>query len=59
KCGHPELERPVTMPALKVDGSIDDGDRKEALKKAQQEEADSDLPDSLKGLEEDFRPPTR
>jgi hypothetical protein len=59
KCGHPELERPVTMPALKVDGSIDDGDRKVALKKAQQEEADKDVPDSLKGLEDDFTPPTR
>lgn len=59
KCGHPELERPVTMPALKVDGSIDDGDRKAALKKAQQAEADEGLPESLKGLEDDFSPPKR
>lgn len=59
KCGHPELERPVTMPALKVDGSIDDGDRKAAMKKAQQAEADANVPDSLKGLEDDFKPPTR
>lgn len=59
KCGHPELERPVTMPALKVDGSIDDGDRKAALKKAQQEDADKGLPESLKGLEDDFTPPKK
>jgi hypothetical protein len=59
KCGHPELERPVTMPGLKVEGSIDEGDRKQALKRAQQEEADKGLPASLKDLEEDFRPPTR
>lgn len=59
KCGQPELERPVGMPALKVDGSIDEGDRKAALKKAQEEEADKDVPDSLKGLEDDFTPPTK
>lgn len=58
KCGQPELERPVGLPALKVDGSIDDGDRKAALKKAQLEESEKDLPDSLKGLEDDFTPPT-
>jgi hypothetical protein len=53
KCGHPELERPVTMPELKVDGSIDDGDRKQAMK----EEADEKLPESLRNMEPDFRPP--
>jgi DNA-directed RNA polymerase subunit RPC12/RpoP len=62
KCGHPELERPVTMPALKVDGSIDEGDSK----KAENQKADKgkpsdppDLPDSLKNMEPDFRPPSQ
>ncbi len=53
KCGHPELERPVTMPALKVDGSIDDGDRKQALKS----QADAELPESMRNLGNDFQPP--
>lgn len=56
KCGHPELERPVTMPALKVDGAIDDGDRKQALK-SQQAKDDANVPDAVKNLENDFRPP--
>ncbi len=55
KCGHPELERPVTMPALKVDGSIDEGDSKKAMKK----EAEANLPESLRDMEQDFKPPTR
>lgn len=55
KCGHDELERPVTMPALKVDGSIDDGDRKQAMKVQEDEK----LPESLRNMEEDFRPPKR
>ncbi len=55
KCGHEELERPVTMPALKVDGSIDDGDSKQALKDAQEEK----LPEALRNMEDDFRPPKR
>jgi hypothetical protein len=53
KCGHPELERPVTMPELKVDGSIDEGDSKQAYK----QQADDKLPESLRNMEPDFRPP--
>jgi hypothetical protein len=55
KCGYEALERPVTMPALKVDGSIDDGDRKQAMKA----EEDNKLPEALRNMEEDFRPPKR
>lgn len=59
KCGHAELERPVGMPELKVDGSIDEGDRKEALKKAQQEAADEGVPKNLRDMDDDFKPPAR
>lgn len=55
KCGHEALERPVTMPALKVDGSIDDGDAKQVMKDAE----DSNLPEALRDMEQDFRPPSR
>lgn len=55
KCGHEALERPVTMPELKVDGSIDEGDAKQVLKDAQ----DQKLPEALRDMEQDFRPPSR
>lgn len=55
KCGHPALEVPASMPALKVDGAIDEGDRKTAGGG----EKSQDVPEVLKGLENDFRPPTR
>lgn len=50
KCGHDSLERPSTMPELKVDGSIDEGDRKKVMK----EQTDDD---PLAGLEDDYTPP--
>ncbi|MBK9973670.1 MAG: hypothetical protein IPP14_02740 [Planctomycetes bacterium] len=56
KCGHPALEVPASMPALKVDGAIDDGDRKAAASGA---EKPPEVPEVLKGLENDFRPPSR
>jgi hypothetical protein len=55
KCSHPELERPVTMPELKVDGSIDEGDAKQAMKEA----AEVELPESLRDMGQDFTPPGR
>jgi len=67
KCGHPELERPVTMPALKVDGSIDEGDSKKITKEtlakqdAKQDaakDADQGVPEKLRNMEPDYRPPT-
>ncbi|MCC6465512.1 MAG: hypothetical protein IT463_09260 [Planctomycetes bacterium] len=54
KCAHPALEVPASMPALKVDGAIDDGDRKSAMQKS---DAAPPVPEILKGLEQDFRPP--
>ena len=61
KCGHPTLEKPSSMPALKVDGAIDEGapgsQQKGGETRVTQE---GELPDSLKGLAEpDFKPPTR
>ncbi|MCC6574647.1 MAG: hypothetical protein IT462_12765 [Planctomycetes bacterium] len=65
KCGHPALEKPSSMPALKVDGSIDEGDSSNATGSGAPKATPADapepaLPDSLKGLAEpDFKPPTR
>lgn len=59
KCGSASLEKPSELPPLKVDGAIDDGDRKTAMRKQQTEEAEKDLPDSLKDMEQDFTPPKR
>jgi DNA-directed RNA polymerase subunit RPC12/RpoP len=61
KCGHPSLEKPSSMPALKVDGAIDEGAPQSESKggelKVTQE---NDLPESLKGLSEpDFKPPAK
>lgn len=53
KCGHEALEVPASMPALKVDGAIDGGDRKTVMQ-------DSDaLPEVLKNMEPDFKPPPK
>jgi len=62
KCGHPTLEKPSSMPALKVDGAIDEGAPAQQAKGAEAPRiaGEGDLPESLKGLAEpDFKPPAR
>lgn len=57
KCGAEALERPSTMPQLKVDGAIDEGDRKTAMLKVEAEDEEGDMPDALKNLGQDYTPP--
>jgi hypothetical protein len=55
KCGHPQLERPLTLPALKVDGSIDEGDQT----RAHSDKDGPSVPKELQDMEPDYTPPKR